>query len=561
MRKRLFFYTIVPLLAGLLFFFGISVYITRTNNLKTAEDTVMEMARNYAELLHRVSDASALAETSGNTRVTVVSSDGKVLADSRPLDMAALENHLERPEIQAAMNDAPAAFIRYSESTGVDMLYYAVKASYGGSHVFVRAAIPVERIDAYLFQSLPLLVLLVFVISLACFFFARGMVNRVTKPFEAIEHKLRALSSGEYMPDSFEESYEEINQITQGIDEVAQILQHSMCDLRDEKGKLNYILENMSDGLIVLDENKTVTLINSAALHTFGASADIIGKDFIYLSYDKSLAGAVDGCVSNAESALFELSLNGRIFFVTVKRLPDTTLTTLILSDVTETQENAKHREEFFANASHELKTPLTAIKGFSELVAINNKDEGINKYVDGITRETERMLTLIGDMLKLSELENTEIINPVPVSLAKVADEAQEALSALFTEKNIVFETAGDAIVSAEPEHVYELIKNIVENAVRYNDRDGKVSVTMEADKKGAILIVSDNGIGIAPEEQSRIFERYYRVEKSRSQRGGGTGLGLSIVKHICALYDWQLALKSKLGVGTEVTVAFYSL
>jgi len=560
MRRKLFLYTTLLLFAGLFVFFGISVYITRTNNIKLAEKAVVETAQNYAGIYHEIADVSTLVKTSNETRITIISADGTVFADSRPVDMAALENHLERPEIQAALNGAPAVFIRYSESLGVDMVYYALKVDDGDSYIFLRVATPVAEINTFLFRSLPLLLLVILVIAIICFFFARSMANRVAKPFESIQHRLRTLSGGGYMPDSIEDSYEEINQITQGIDEVALILQHSMRDLHDEKSKLDYILDNISDGLIVVDEKKSITLINSAALNTFGATTEIIGKDFIYLSYDKSIAGAVDGCVSRAENALFEFSLNGRIFFVTVKRLPGTTLTTIVLSDVTETRESAKQREEFFANASHELKTPLTAIKGFSELVEINNKDESIKKYVDGIIRETERMLTLIGDMLKLSELENTENINPIPVSLARVSGEVQEALSASIIEKSIIFEIAGDAMVSAEPAHVYELMKNIIENAVRYNNRDGRVSVTIEDDKKGALLFVFDNGIGIAPEEQARIFERYYRVEKSRSQQKGGTGLGLSIVKHICSLYGWQLTLKSKFGVGTEISVVFSS-
>jgi two-component system phosphate regulon sensor histidine kinase PhoR len=230
----------------------------------------------------------------------------------------------------------------------------------------------------------------------------------------------------------------------------------------------------------------------------------------------------------------------------------------IALSDVTEIRENAKRREEFFANASHELKTPLTAIKGFNELTAINNKDDNIRKYIDSITRETDRMLSLIGDMLKLSELENTQSINPVPVPLAKIVNEAVELLSTSINEKSISIEITGDATVTAEPGHIYELAKNLIENAVRYNNQGGHVSVTIERSKQNARLYVFDDGIGISPEEQTRIFERFYRVEKSRSQRNGGTGLGLSIIKHICALYDWKLSLKSKLGVGTEVTVVF---
>jgi len=163
-------------------------------------------------------------------------------------------------------------------------------------------------------------------------------------------------------------------------------------------------------------------------------------------------------------------------------------------------------------------------------------------------------MLSLIGDMLRLSELENTRVLNPTQISLAKIVSEVQTAEEPLISEKGIVFEASGDAAVTAEAGHVYELAKNLIENAARYNTRGGKIIVRIEP----ARFVVTDNGIGISPEEQNRIFERFYRVEKSRSGKSGGTGLGLSIVKHVCALYGWKLSLKSKLGVGTEVSVEF---
>jgi len=561
MKKRLFLYTTLLLLVGLLGFFGVSVYITHSNNLNLAKDMVTETARNYAGLYSGNTDLSSFVRTNGDTRITVIAPDGTVLADSRPLDMSLLENHLNRPEVQAAANGVPEAFVRYSDSLGVDMIYYAVKVSAGDSFVFLRAAVPVAKIDAYLFQSLPLLVIVLLIIVLFCFIISRGMIARITKPFESVEQKLRLLSGGEYKPEPIAGSYEEITRITQDIDEVAQILQKSIQDLRGEKTKLDYILDNIGDGLIVLDGEKNITLINASALNIFNAKPDIIEKNLSYLSFDKALTEAVDECVVHGKAVLFELSISGHIYLIGVRRLPDSGLTMVALSDVTENRENLKRREEFFANASHELKTPLTAIKGFSELAGINNKDEKINKFIDGISRETERMTTLIGDMLKLSELENTQEVNPVPVSLAVVVREVQGAVSSEINEKSIIFETVGDAVVNAEQEHVYELVKNLIENAVRYNEQGGRVSVTIESDKKNAWLFVFDDGIGISPEEQARIFERFYRVEKSRSVRSGGTGLGLSIVKHICALYDWKLSMKSKLGVGTEVSVVFNNM
>ena len=558
MRKRLFISITMLLLSGLLGFFAITLYVTRQNNTNIAKGMVIETAQNYASLYDPALDLSEFVRTPGVTRITIVSPDGTVLADSHALDISVATTHLDRPEIQAAARGTPTAYTRFSDSVGVSFIYYALQIPSGDSYVFLRASIPVAQIDGYFVQSLPLLILVLAVITIFSFIISRKIINRMTMPFESVEKKLRSLADNNYTSEPIAGSYEEINNIIQGIDEISQILQKGIVGLREEKNKLNYILDNIGDGLIVLDESKRVSLINSAALSIFNVNQDIIGKNLNYLSFDETLKGAVEECVGNGRAALFELSLNGRIYLIAVKRLPDTALTMAALSDVTENRENAKRREEFFANASHELKTPLTAIKGFNELASIKNKDGSIDKYIDAISRETDRMLTLISDMLKLSELGTTEAINPVSVSLSKVVDEVCDALAPAIGEKAITIESVGDASISAEQGHVYDLIKNLVENAIRYNNQGGRVTISIEKAKKSAYLFIFDDGIGISPEEQTRIFERFYRVEKSRSQKSGGTGLGLSIVKHVCALYGWKLTLKSKLGIGTEVSVEF---
>ncbi|MDR0222991.1 MAG: hypothetical protein LBI38_05620 [Oscillospiraceae bacterium] len=558
MKKRLFLFVTLTVFAGLAVFFALTVRITFVNNLNIAKDTVTETARIYAGLYENGADIRLLSQAGNYARVTVIAPDGSVLADSSPIDVNAAGNHLDRPEIKAAMNGAPAAYVRYSDTLGTDFVYYALKANGGGGYVFIRVAVPVAKINTYMRQSLPPLVLLLAAVVSLCFFLIQRVVARVLKPFSSVEEKLRGLAGGSYKPEAITGSYEEIESITRGIDDVALLLRKNIDDLKDEKNKLDYIIGNIGDGIFAADADKNITLINGAALDIFNVTPDITGKSLNYLSYEKALAAAIEDSVNSGKDSLFEITLGGRIYIVTVKKLPETPLTMVILSDVTDNRESAKRREEFFANASHELKTPLTAIKGFNELTAINNKDEGIKKYIDGITRETDRMLSLIGDMLKLSELENARTVSFSAVSLRKIADEARETLSSVIEEKSLVFEISGEGEVEAEPKHVYEIIKNLAENAVRYNNRGGRVSVTIESDKKSARLFVSDSGIGISPEEQTRIFERFYRVEKSRSGRSGGTGLGLSIVKHICAMYGWRLSLKSKLGVGTEVTVEF---
>ena len=564
MKKRLFLYATIIIFAGLLCFFAASVYITHNNNLNIAKDTVMETVQIYSDLYKETNDYGLLVKAGKNTRVTIISHDGKVLADSRPLNIEAMENHLNRPEIQDALDGAQTTYVRRSESLNTDLIYYAVKVDNNDGYIFIRVSVPVADINAYLASSLLPLVLILCAVVLLCFAFSRIVIWRIIKPFEMVGQKMRLLSIGEYTSEAIGGSYEEIDVILKDIGELAQTLQYNISALRYEKIKAEYILNNISDGIFAVDADKTISFINNAAIEIFNVTQNISNKSLNYLSYEKTLSAAVDDCVSQDKTSLFELTHNEKSYLVTVKRLPDTMLTMIILADITDSRENAKQREDFFANASHELKTPLTAIKGFNELIAINNKDEGINKYIGSITRETDRMLALIGDMLKLSELESTQTVSTASVSLSKVVREVCETLSAVIAEKSLSLDVVGDCTdctdctIEAEPEHIYELVKNLIENAVRYNNHGGKVSVTINSDKKGTWLFIYDNGIGISPKEQDRIFERFYRVEKSRSQKNGGTGLGLSIVKHICTLYGWKLSLKSKLGVGTEIAVMF---
>ena len=552
MKKQLFIYSFLIIFTGLAVFFAASVYITHTNNFYIAKDEVIKIAQIYAEHYNDKVDVTTFVKSGGNTRITVISRDGTVLADSRPVDTKTMENHLDRPEIQSALNDTPEIEVRYSDTLGVDLIYYALKVYADDTYLFVRVSVPVAEINAYLYSTLPLLVLILIILVTLSFIFIRHMTNRIEKPFTSIEHKLRLLSGGEYKDTPIEGSYEEIDRLTRGIDEIADVLQNTFDLLSDEKNKLDYILDNIGDGIFTVDENRTITLINKSALDIFDVTLEVIGKDIVYLSSEESLIEAVNDCVKYKKSSILEIEYIGKIFLVTVKRLPDTNLTMIVLSDVTENRKNAKRREEFFANASHELKTPMTAIKGFNELASLNNSDEQLRKYIDSITRETDRMLLLIGNMLKLAELENVQEITPVPVSISNIVYDVKDTVSTIINEKSLSFEVIGNGTtITAKHTHVYELVKNLIENAVRYNNPNGKVSVRIDDTR----IVVSDNGIGIPVEDQSRIFERFYRVEKSRN---GGTGLGLSIAKHICGLYNWKITLKSRVGSGTEITVNF---
>jgi two-component system phosphate regulon sensor histidine kinase PhoR len=558
MKKRLLTYTLIIMFAGLVGFFFASIYINHTNNLDMAKNSVVELTQIAAGLINDNTDLAAFVRVGNDTRITVIAPDGRVLADTQPLNLSTAENRLNRPEIQAALRGSPAAYIRRSDTLSVDFIYYALMVEYGDGYVFVRASIPISAINSYLLRTLPLFLFILFVVAILCFVLIRNVANHFVKPFAVVEKKLRLLTRGEYTSEPVTEAFEEANVILREIDEISILLHDTLNSLRDEKNKSDYIFNNIGEGIFAVDENKNIVLINKVTLDLFNTTNAITGKGIHFLTGNEILVKTVEECVNTAYNTLFDLKMDGKIFLTAIKRLPESNLTLTVLSDVTENRENTKRREEFFTNASHELKTPLTAIKGFNELTAINNTDENLSGFINGITRQTDRMLTLIEGMLKLSELENTPSLNPEPISLAHIVNEVRDTMEAAINKKNITFVLDGDSMITAEQGHIYELIKNLIENAVRYNNQHGKITVKIHRQNDITKLTVSDSGIGIPLEEQTRIFERFYRVEKSRSQRGGGTGLGLAIVKHICSLYGWTLSLKSKIGLGTEITVLF---
>lgn len=562
MKKRLFLFNILIIGVALLIFFAASLYFIHSTNMEFARHTVMDYAKTYAAFFIAEQEPPALINSDtvpDDIRVTVIDSGGAVLQDSQPLDESLLANHLDREEVQAALTGQPRVVVRHSETLDLDLMYYAVKVQRNhGDYLFVRAATPIKSINGYLRQSLPLLILILLLLAAASLLLEKQLSRKLLVPLESVRNSLQSLNEGQYAKATMPVSYEETRQIVTEIDGLAIKLERNIGELTAARNMLDNILNHINDGLFALDKAQNIVLVNHKAQHIFGVNDAVTGKNLSYLTYDRTLAATIDACITGEQGALLELALAGRIYLVTIKKLEGRDLYLTVLTDVTENRENQKMREEFFANASHELKTPLTAIRGFNELAALKNQDAALDKFLAQISRETDRMLLLIGDMLKISELENTQQIQPAAVDLAKICEELRQSLAPIAEEKKVTVSVAGSGVISAESGHIYELIKNLVENAIRYNIEQGRVEITIAEDKNSVILTVSDTGIGIAPADQSRIFERFYRVDKGRSRSSGGTGLGLSIVKHICNLYGASLSLKSKPHAGTQIQVVF---
>jgi two-component system phosphate regulon sensor histidine kinase PhoR len=366
--------------------------------------------------------------------------------------------------------------------------------------------------------------------------------------------------------------YEEFNDESREIASLSTQVSQKIKKLYVENKRIDYLLNNMNEGLVVFDRDLRILVINNSAATFFNATGDFKGQNILRLTHLPTIVDALTQVVESGIPVSVDLKSpdEQRTLQVIMSAVHDeyekTDGVIMLISDVTKIRLAEKIRSEFVANASHELKTPLTSIKGFSELIntGIISDPEKARGYLEHISTETERMIGLINDILKLSELESTAIdTGRVQVSLRLIAQKVCDSLVNQINRKEVKVSVSGDiGSIEAKPQHMEQMLLNLVDNAIKYNKQGGSVKVTVEQNAENVILTVSDTGVGIPVESRERVFERFYRVDMSRSRKLGGTGLGLSIVKHIVGLYKGTILLESEVGVGTfiKVTLPCYS-
>lgn len=553
MKNKIVIFNIVIVTLALLIVFFSGISLIKKSHLEEAEKQVVTVTDVYAA---NYSD-NITATAPKDIRITVIDANKTVIADSQDEDLVG-KPHENREEITAAWEDSPKVVTRKSESLGADMVYYAKKVTVGDTFVIVRAAIKVETVNQYVFNALPTYVYVL--ISVLFVSYIAGILATVNliKPLEEVKNTLAAVNNGEKINRSYDnEPDSDVREMLGEIADVSEKLQNSINEANTERERLDYVLANVSDGITVIDAGGIVTVMNKVACGVFGGDG-FIGRKYTALTADEKFLSEIGETVALRETRSFEYANEGNIYMVIARAL-ENSFTVIVLTDITQIRNGEKMREEFFANASHELKTPLTAIKGFNDLIALKTSDEEIKSFTAKSDKEITRLVSLIGDMLDLSKLENSgKIADAEELDLGKIATEVAESLAPLAANKKISVSVSGNGIVRMEREHALELVKNLVENAIRYNNENGKVEVSVLNDGGNVVLRVKDNGIGIEEEHLGRIFERFYRVNKSRSRETGGTGLGLSIVKHVCALYNAEPVVHSRYGEGTIVEVKF---
>ena len=484
------------------------------------------------------------------SRITLIDSGGRVLYDS-VADQSTMENHMEREEVKEALTEGVGKASRTSYTLAEDTRYYAKKTADGN---IVRISTSHYSQLGLLLDTFGMIIITVAVLIILSVFISYRVARAIIKPINDIDLDNPDIS----------ENYVELGPLLHRIHQQNNSIKRQMEKLRQSREEFNIITKNMSEGLIIIDKDTEILTYNRSAIEMLGdgASRQIEGS-VLKLNrsepFRKAVADALEG--NNSQVYLTEGDSTYEIISNPVSEKDEVTGAIIIVMDVTEREKGEKLRREFTSNVSHELKTPLTSIYGVSDMLASGLvKSEDVAGFAGTIKEESSRLISLIDDIIKLSRLD--ESIVPQETEIIDVCGCARDVVSRLSgkaAENNIELSFNGEPSEIIGVQHILdEIIYNICENAIKYNRPGGFVKVSVRNEGDESIITVADNGIGIPKADRERVFERFYRVDKSHSKQIGGTGLGLSIVKHGVIYLGGKINLESEEGVGTAITVVF---
>ena len=484
-----------------------------------------------------------------DVRITWVAANGDVLYDSAS-DSDAMENHLQREEIQSALATGFGESARYSSTMLKQYLYCAQKLSDG---TVLRLSVSHNSVWVLLLGMLQPILIVIAVAAVLSFLLASRLSKRIVDP-------MNKLNLDEPLEN---EGYDELSPLLRRIYSQQQHLKEQQATLTRKQNELEAIVGHLEEGMILLDKSCKVITANQAALRLLDARAsNIAGLDLLMLSRNLALAEAVQEAM-DGRSATRKTELHGKTIQIqaaAVGQQDEMSGVAVVLFDITQSEQAEQRRREFTANVSHELKTPLQSISGYSELLMRGMaRQEDIQPFAQRIYGETQRLIQLVQDIINLSQLDEGSSYQWQQANLFAIAAEVTGSLEHFAEEKQVRLTLEGsDTMLRGVPELLRGIVYNLTDNAIKYNRPGGSVTVTVSRQKDEAVLTVYDTGIGIPEGEQDRIFERFYRVDKSRSKEVGGTGLGLSIVKHAAFLHKAAIDVTSQLGAGTTIQVRF---
>ena len=481
-------------------------------------------------------------------RITWINTQGNVIYDTRT-DAESLENHADRTEIKQALKDGYGESIRYS-STLLEKTIYCAQRLTDGS--VLRISVSRATIGVLMLGILqPILIVLIAALVLSGML-AKRLSKRIVEPLNSLdlEHPLD------------NDSYEELSPLLNRINRQHNQITAQMRELKKRTDQFAQITASMNEGLVLLDNRGCILSINPAAIEIFGAEPSCVGQDFLSVDRSHDMSVAIQAALKDGHSEI-HASRKGLIYQFDISRIAadgETAGVVILAFDITEKETAEQKRRAFTANVSHELKTPLQGIIGSAELIENGMvKPEDMSRFVGHIRLEAQRLVTLIGDIIRLSQLDEGGDMPRENVDLLSVASAAADDLLPSADGQGISIAVEGSpANVYGVRRLLYEIVYNLCDNAIKYNRQGGSVKISTVSEGGFSSVTVSDTGIGIAPEYQNRIFERFFRVDKSHSKSSGGTGLGLSIVKHAVQYHHGKIELTSAPGKGTSITVSF---
>ena len=484
------------------------------------------------------------------TRITWIDKDGTVLYDDT-VNASTMENHKDRPEVAQALSRGVGQADRYSSTLSEITLYYAIRLDNG---TILRLSETQQSVWGLLAKMLPALIWIIVVTVILCSLLARKIAKRIIKPINQLN-----LEEPEQ-----NDVYGELSPLLERMAEQKSRIGGQLQKMAQQQQELSAITRNMREGLIVLNRDSRILSVNESALKLFGLSPkDYTGRHVLELNRSLALQKAVEEAESGMATERM-LVLGGRCYQILANPVKEKDVLTgaiVLMLDVTERQEAENMRREFSANVSHELKTPLTSISGYAEIMKNGlAKPEDMSEFASRIYDEANRLIALIEDIMKLSRLDEADpSMNKEPVKLLELSQSVCSRLDPLAKSKNVTLSVDGEEVaVNGVKQILEEMIFNLCENAIKYNREHGSVVVTVKKEKGQPVISVSDTGIGIPLAHQTKVFERFYRVDKSHSKETGGTGLGLSIVKHGAQFHNAKVMLVSMEQEGTRVDIIF---
>ncbi|WP_302194651.1 ATP-binding protein [uncultured Ruminococcus sp.] len=520
------------------------------------ETTMLDQLRTTAQFAEQGVEQEGMAYFDSlhaqNCRVTWIAADGTVKYDNRS-NPKTMENHADRQEVREAMENDSGTSVRRSSTLSEHTMYYAKRLSDG---TVLRLSMSQRSV---LFLMGGMLSPLVFIFLAACLLagvLSYRVSKKIVKPLSKIDLK---------HPEQVE-TYDELSPFLQRIAAQNREIDARMAEIRKQQQEFSMITENMSEGLFVVDRNYQILSYNKSAMQIFGMDPRQEHENLLAVNRSEGFRNAVDSALKGRHTQE-NLELNGRVYQIIANAVcqpdfaEDMVGAVILVLDVTEKEAQEQYRREFTANVSHELKTPLTSISGIAEIIRNGIvKPEDIPHFAGKIYDESQRLIALIGDIIKLSRLDENQVpMERETVDMLEMARDVVQQLSSVARKSGVTLVANGThGQVQGVRQVLGEMVYNLCENAVKYNRAGGRVWVDVQQVADHVVLRVKDTGIGIPAAEQGRIFERFYRVDKSHSKAVGGTGLGLSIVKHGAALHHATISVSSEPEQGTEITLTF---